>query len=168
MRAPRFRPTQPVLVALALLVAIQAATAQEGATAPADAEESAMVDGPMFKLGWPKFEMPKFNWKPGFGGDDDVADTGASAMTAEGNPISRALDKVSDTSKNAAGRVRDAWGAAVEKLSFSGDKTAQTAPKESPKDSKPGFWSRMFAAEEPRQSETVQDFLAQERVGMTR
>ena len=121
-------------------------------------DDSAMVDSSMFKLSWPKVEMPKFSWKPGLGGGETP-----DAMTPEGNPVSRALDKVADSSKRAANNVRDAWGSAVSKLSFGGgDKATQTAQAD-----KPGFWSRMFAPEEPQEARTVQEFLAQDRVGTT-
>jgi hypothetical protein len=129
-------------------------TAAEGAAA----DETAMVDSSAFKLTWPKVEMPKFSWK------GEEGKEGVGSVTPEGNPISRALDKVSESSKNAANNVRNAWGAAVDKLPFGGDdaKVAQ-------KDDQPGFWSRLFSpAEEPRGSETMQEFLAQERVGTVR
>ncbi|CAE7522701.1 selA, partial [Symbiodinium sp. CCMP2456] len=113
-----------------------------------------MVDSSAFKLSWPKFEMPKFSWK-----GDTAPATGESALTPEGNPISRALDKVSESSKNAATNVRNAWGAAVDKLPFGGKGNAQVAQKEE----KPGFFTRLFSpAEEPRGSETMSEFIAQD------
>ncbi len=132
------------------------APAKEAAT-----EDSTMIDSSMFKLSWPKVEMPKFSWKPSFGGDQESA-----LPSAEGNPISRALDKVATSSKNASEKVRGAWGSAMSKLpSFGSDKATQTA-----KSDKPGFWSRLLTppADEAQGSETVQQFLAQERVGTTR
>lgn len=120
-----------------------------------------MVDSSLFQIGWPKVEMPKFSWKPSFGGGEKAATPGESG----GNPISRALDKVAEGSKSASTRVRDAWGSAMNSLPFGGaDTTARTAKNDSP-----GFWSRLMApAEEPKGSQTVQGFLAQERVGTRR
>jgi len=158
----------PILAAMAITLAFAWGTTPAGAadaeTAAVDAaaEDPAMVDSSAFKLGWPKFEMPKFSWK----GDKKEADD--SALTPEGNPVSRALDKVSESSKNAANNVRNAWGAAMDKLPFGGDDD-KGDKKVAQKDEKPGFFSRLFSpAEEPRGSETVQEFLAQERVGTVR
>ncbi|QDT69557.1 hypothetical protein MalM25_24960 [Planctomycetes bacterium MalM25] len=134
-------------------------TDSSAATAAADGE-SAMVDSPLFKIGWPKVEMPKLSWKPGFGGGDKAATPGQPG----GNPISRALDKVATGSKDASDKVRNAWGSAMSSLPFGGDDTARTAKNDSP-----GFWSRLMTpAKEPEGSQTVQGFLAQERVGTRR
>ncbi|MEO0529523.1 MAG: hypothetical protein AAF266_02985, partial [Planctomycetota bacterium] len=127
---------------------------------PPVAESSPMVDSPLFKLSWPKVEMPKFSWKPNLGG------VAPKPGNAEGNPISRALDKVADTSKRASNNVRGMWDSTMSKLPFGGGGQAtQTASND-----KPGFWSRLMTPidEEPRGSETVQGFLAQERVGTVR
>lgn len=171
MRALRtYRPQIAAALAIVFLTALAAAPAAADGWWPGGAkdkpetdkavDESAMVDSSMFKLSWPKVQMPKFSWKQGAGEEEGMP----SAVTPEGNPISRALDKVSDSSKRAANNVREAWGAAVEKLSFGGGEETQVAQND-----KPGFWSRIFGpAEEPRQAETVQEFLAQERVGTTR
>lgn len=133
-------------------------TGQSTTTAAAD--DSAMVDSPLFKLGWPKVEMPKLSWKPGFGGGDKPATPGQPG----GNPISRALDKVAAGSKSASDKVRNAWGSAMSSLPFGGEETTRTAKSDSP-----GFWSRLLSpAEEPQGSQTVQGFLAQERVGTRR
>lgn len=141
---------------------------KEQATSPAGteakpADDSAMVDSSMFKLSWPKVEMPKFSWKPGVGSEG-----GASNLpTAQGNPISRALDKVAASSKNASEKVRGAWGSAMSKIpSFGGgETTTQTAQSD-----KPGFWSRLLTPPpaEPKGSETMSEFIAQKRVGTTR
>jgi hypothetical protein len=153
----------PILAAMAITLALAcgatAHAAEEAAVAGA-AEDPAMVDSSAFKLSWPKFEMPKFAWK-----GDDKKETGDSALTPEGNPVSRALDKVSESSKNAATNVRNAWGAAMDKLPFGGEDDKKVVQK----DEKPGFFARLFSpAEEPKESETVQEFLAQERVGTVR
>jgi hypothetical protein len=166
-RSIRQRIVSRSSIAIATLVAVMGGlawvspTAARAADKPA-ATEAAMVDSPWFNMGWPKVEMPKMNWKPSWMG-------GEGAMTAEKNPVSRGLDKVADTSKQAAGKVRDAWGAAVEKLSFGGggDKGQAVAAN----DQQPGFWSKMFGGEpaaKPQGSETVQEFLAQERPGTVR
>ena len=151
----------PILAAMAATLVLATGTTPAGAEETGSAaEDPAMVDSSAFKLSWPKFEMPKFSWK-----GDNKDEAGDSALTPEGNPISRALDKVSESSKNAANNVRNAWGAAMDKLPFGGDDGAKVAQKEE----KPGFFTRLFSpAEEPKQSETVQEFLAQERVGTVR
>lgn len=118
-----------------------------------------MVDAPLFKLSWPKVEMPKFAWKQENG-------TAPRSLTdAQGNPISRALDKVATSSKNASNKVRGAWDSAVSKLPFTGDGATRSAKKD-----QPGFWTRLMTPlpEEETGSETVQQFLAQDRVGTTR
>ena len=155
----------PILAALAITLVTACGTtpagAQDAGTAvEGAADDPAMVDSSAFKLTWPKFEMPKFAWK-----GNEAKETGDSALTPEGNPISRALDKVSESSKHAATNVRNAWGAAMDKLPFSGGDDKKLAKK----DEKPGFLTRLFSpAEEPRGSETVQEFLAQDRVGTVR
>lgn len=127
--------------------------------AEAASEESAMIDSPAFKIAWPKIEMPKFSWKPGFGGGDK------GPAAARENPVSQTLDKVSSASKRAANGVRDAWGSAVSKLSFGGGQSAPNGGEE-----KQGWLARMFgpSQEEPTGAETVQEFLAQDRPGTTR
>jgi hypothetical protein len=148
------------LVALLGGLTLMPPGAAQAAEKPAD-KEAAMVDSPWFNMGWPKVEMPKMNWKPSWMGSE-------GGMTADKNPVSRGLDKVADTSKQAAGKVRDAWGAAVEKLSFSGGDKGQAVAAN---DKQPGFWSKMFGGEpdpKPQGSETVQEFLAQERPGTVR
>ena len=128
--------------------------------AEAAAEGSPMLDSSLFQVSWPKVEMPKLAWKPSFGGGDKPSTPGK----AGGNPISRALDKVAAGSKDASDKVRNAWGSAMNSLPFGGDDSARTAQNDSP-----GFWSRLMSpAESPKQSETVQEFLAQERVGTRR
>lgn len=128
--------------------------------AAAAAEDSAMFDSSLFQVSWPKVEMPKLSWKPSFGGDQSAA-----AGKPGGNPISRALDKVATGSKDASDKVRNAWGSAMNSLSMGGgDDTSRTAKTEGG-----GFWSRLMSpSEPPKQSETVQEFLAQERVGTRR
>ncbi|MGL4512692.1 MAG: hypothetical protein ACRCT8_06335 [Lacipirellulaceae bacterium] len=139
---------------------VQASIGAEAA--PAAASDASMVDSPWFNVGWPKVEMPKMNWKPAWmKGDGD-------AMTADKNPVSKALDKVADTSKQAADKVRGAWGAAVEKLTPGGGAPSQGVASNN---AQPGFWSKMFGAPpdpKPQGSETVQEFLAQERPGTVR
>lgn len=157
-------------LALVLLATLAADAAAEGgswwpggsdknkASVSKPADDSAMVDSPLFKMSWPKVEMPKFSWKPGDGGS-------SAAGSAQGNPISRALDKVADTSKKTSNNVRGMWDSTMSKLPFAGGGQAtQTASND-----KPGFWSRLMTpVEEPQGSETVQGFLAQERVGTVR
>lgn len=124
--------------------------------------EAAMVESQFFKLGWPKVQMPKFSWKSGAG------ETGAaSSMSAEGNPISRTLDKVADSSRRAADNVRGAWGTTMSKLPFLGGGDSEL--NQVAKNDNKGFWSRMFGPQdpEPQGAQTVQQFLAQDRVGTT-
>lgn len=120
-----------------------------------------MVDSPLFNIGWPKVEMPKFSWKLPFGDKDpNVAPKAPSE-----NPVSGALDSVASASKKAANKVRNVWGSAISKLTPGGDSPAGTQVA---KDEGPGFWSRMFGPDpEPQGSQTVTQFLAQERPGKT-
>lgn len=149
-------------VAMAIaLIGPAASQAQSPPTQQAAPTEEAMVDSPFFKVGWPKFEMPKFAWKPGGGDDSVAAPTGPTE-----NPISRALDKVTATSRKASDGVRNAWGSAVGKLSSlggGGDKASTRGQEE-----EPGFFARLFAPEEPRAPETMSEWIAQDRVGTTR
>ncbi len=118
--------------------------------------EEPMVDSPMFDISWPKVEMPKFSWKPSWGSGDD-------AMKAPSeNPVSKALDSVGDASKSAASSVRNAWNSGIAKITPSSQPTSTQVAKSK----EPGFWSRMFGGEpEPQGSQTVTEFLAQERPG---
>ncbi|MEQ8846483.1 hypothetical protein [Botrimarina sp.] len=125
------------------------------AEAPAETGDQPLLESPFFQVGWPKVELPKINWKPGFGGADE-----APAGTGE-NPVSRALDRMATGSRNAADKVRSAWGSAIDALTPGGGE-AQTAQKE------PGFWSRLLAPEEPVGPRTTTEFLAQDRPGTTR
>lgn len=150
----------PKLVAvLALLLMPTVCLAAEPAAT--DSGEP-MVDSPLFQLGWPKMEMPKFDWKPWGNGEK----TATSTVPKE-NPISGALDKVAGASKKAADGVRNAWGSAMSKIpSFGGGQDSSQAIAKS---EGPGFWEKMFGPqEESGGSETVSEFLAQERLGTTR
>ncbi len=126
------------------------------------ADSKPMVDSPLFQLGWPKMEMPKLSWKPWGNGEKTPTTT-----TPKENPISGALDKVAGASRKAADGVRNAWGSAIRKIpSFGGE---QNRSQPIAKSEGPGFWARLFGPqEEPRGSETVSEFLAQERLGTTR
>lgn len=147
------------LFSVAVLGATPSAQAQQPETAPAEESGDAMVDSPMFKLGWPKIEMPKFSWKNPMAGSDKPEGDGS-------NPISRAFDKVADASKRASDSVRGAWVSAMSRFSGGGDQPDARAVASE----EPGFWSRMFGGgdEEPEGAQTMEEFLAQERVGMTR
>lgn len=181
--SPISRPLSIVLSPLALSVAVvhlaaDASIAQEATPASAVTEiapptapeaptgaAEPMVDAPWFRVGWPKVEMPKvrmpdFDWKPWGGGD---------AEPKEGpreNPVSETLDKVSAASKRAADGVRGAWGGAMNKISSfgSGPKEETIASNE-----QGGWWSRLFRSEpeQPSSSQSVSEFLAQERAGTT-
>lgn len=127
-------------------------------TPPAEeqADGDALVDTSFFKVSWPKVQMPKIDWKPGFG-------LGGSGAQGSGeNPVSRALDRVATGSRQAADRVRNAWGSTVGALTPGGGGSRQTA------DNEPGFWSRMFTPEEPKRPLTTTEFVAQDRPGMSR
>jgi len=119
---------------------------------------SSLLESPFFKVGWPKVEMPRFDWKPGFGGGKPTREASGAAE----NPVSTTLDKVADGSRRAADRVRDAWGSAIKQLSFTSDATPQQQSDE------PGFWTRLFRSEEPKQPRTTTEFIAQDRVGTRR
>lgn len=160
IRIPTIWTVALAVAAIASTAPVAAQAAEVEAAAPsAEAAGDAMVDSPMFKLGWPKIEMPKFSWKNPMAGSDKPEGDGS-------NPISRAFDKVADASKSASESVRGAWGSAMERLTGGGEQpsTQAVAAKE------PGFWSRMFGGdkEEPQGAQTMEEFLAQERVGMTR
>ncbi len=150
-------PIQKFVAVLALLLMPTVCLAAEPV-----ADSKPMVDSPLFQLGWPKMEMPKLDWKPWGNGEKT-----ASSTTPKENPISGALDKVAGASKKAADGVRDAWGSAMSKIpSFGG---GQDSSRAIAKSEGPGFWSRMFGPqEESSGSETVSEFLAQERLGTTR
>lgn len=155
-----------LLVFTLFVAGVRLADAQQ-APAPAEeqSESGSMFDSELFQVSWPKIEMPKFQWKlPGMG---DPKETGQPRGQ---NPVSETFDKVSDASKRAAGSVRKAWGDAMEKLPFQGD-SQQAAPqrRQVAQRKEPGFWSRMFGSEEePKGSQTVSEFIAQDRVGTTR
>lgn len=138
-----------------------AATNALPAGQPPVASNDPMVDSPLFDISWPKVEMPKINWKPSWGNKEP-----ASGVAKKDNPVSGALDKVANASKGAADGVRNAWGSAIGMLTPGGNSAAgnQVAARE-----EPGFWSRMFGPQpEPQGSQTVTEFLAQDRPGTTR
>lgn len=169
-----------LLKSVALVAAIATTSAGHAQVAPADAaasqtteisqttavtpaEDGAMVESPMFKIGWPKIKMPEFQWKK-FWGSDSESTPATTPIAETQNPVSEALDKVSSASKRAADGVRNAWGSTLARITPSNDETATMTAKRD----EPGFWSRLFGAEEPqRDAQTVSEFLAQERVGTT-
>ncbi|MEN0111729.1 MAG: hypothetical protein AAF805_13505, partial [Planctomycetota bacterium] len=55
----------------------QSSPVAETAAAPAESGDS-MVDSPMFKIGWPKIEMPKFSWKNPMSGSDNPSGDGSN------------------------------------------------------------------------------------------
>lgn len=147
------------LVALCVVGAVSCSNAQstEPATPTAPAGD-AMVDAPWFDVSWPKVEMPKFAWKPWGGGE-------AAKPAADGNPIADTLDRVSSASGRAARSVREGWGSMMSKLPWG---PGSAPPGSTASNDGPGFWSRMFSAGEPQGSQTVTEFLAQERVSQVR
>ncbi len=133
-----------------------AETAYPSTATPPPVQEP-MVDSPMFDISWPKVEMPKFSWKPSWGGGDQTATKAPSE-----NPVSQALDKVGDASKSAADSVRNAWSSGIARITPS----SQPSNTQVANNKEPGFWSRMFGPEpKPEGSRTVTEFLAQERPG---
>lgn len=140
--------------------AASASNASSAAQSPV-ASSDPMVDSPLFDIGWPKIELPKINWKPSWGNQQP-----GDAVAKKDNPVSGALDKVANATKGAADGVRNVWGSAIDKLTPGGTakRNHQMASKE-----EPGFWARMFGPQpEPQGSQTVTEFLAQDRPGTTR
>lgn len=162
-----------LMIVAVLAIIGQAAHAQEAkaatepTTSAASDSESTMIDSPAFKIGWPKIEMPKFTWKPSFG----AGSHSESSAPADGsNAISRTLDKVADTSRRAASTVRNTWGSTLSSLPFVGGNSEvnQVAKNQVAKNDNKGFWSNLFSTSEPDPGpQTVQEFLAQDRVGTT-
>ena len=131
-------------------------------TAPVETvapEATTEVKKPWYQIGMPS--MPEVSWRPSW--PTQTID----AITPDENPFAGAAGRVSDASKRASQGVRGAWGAMVGR--FSGSDDQQAATRRVAKRESPGFWSRMFGAkEEPQGSQTVTEFLAQERLGTTR
>lgn len=147
------------LAVVATLGVVLTAGSLAAQSADPSTTDDTMVDSPWFDVSWPKIEMPKLSWKP-WGGDAKPA--GASGD----NPIADTLDKVSIASGRAARSVREGWGSMVSRLPF-GPGSAPPGSRTASNDG-PGFWSRLFAPEEPQGSQTVTEFLAQERVSQVR
>ncbi|TWT48326.1 hypothetical protein [Botrimarina hoheduenensis] len=155
------RPQRILLGLSALLIvaaALNAPAAAEETPVPPQAGEP-MVDSPWFNMSWPKVSMPEINWKPWAS-----ADAKPDSKPRE-NPVAQTLERVSDMSGRAAESVRAGWGSMVSKLPFGqgSNRAGKTASKD-----EPGFFARMFQPEPSRGSETVTEFLAQDRPSQVR
>ncbi|MEO1496722.1 MAG: hypothetical protein AAFV43_06185 [Planctomycetota bacterium] len=140
-----------VLLLSAVVLSAVPAAAQQAPPAPAG--DDAMVDSPWFKVGWPKIEMPKVDWKPWGGGE-------SQPKGSSGNGIADTLERVSDATGGAARNLREGWGSLLSKLPFG---PGSPPPGSTASRNEPGFWSRMFGSPDPRGSQTVTEFLAQEQ-----
>ena len=109
----------------------------------------------------PEFKMPSMPWQ------SSPTEPPAKAKQQESNgpnPVTQAVGQVSSATKRAGEGVQSAWNSTMSKLRPESQPEKRVAKRE-----EPGFWSRLFGAEEPsRGSETVTEFLAQERPGITR
>lgn len=136
------------------------ATAAKAAAAPA-AEAEPMVDSSFMNMSWPKFEIPKVNWKGPFAKDETKpAAEGEGFLTAP-------FKKVTTATQNGIAKTRAKWNTTVDRFRIGGEETA-TAGSVTPAEEKPSFFAKMFGGGEPEAKEplTTSEFLAQERPGM--
>lgn len=144
-----------------------AATAAPAAGAPAvsipapqaatpDAAPAAKPDGgwmltsPLANVSWPEIKMPKLQWNQPQGAEPNAQQQGPGPMA-----------RVRQATQNMAQQTRMAWNKTVDRLKFGGRDASPTADKQ------PGFFARLFGPEPSQGSQTVPEFLAQERPGMT-
>ncbi len=152
-----------MLLALGVMTnSIVAQTATKAAAAPAVAAEAEpMVESSWMNMSWPKFEMPKVNWKGPFaGGEEKPAAEGEGFLTAP-------FKKVTTATQNGIAKTRAKWNSTVDRFRIGGDETA-TAGSTMPAEEKPSFFAKMFGGGEPEAKEplTTSEFIAQERPGM--
>ena len=119
-----------------------------------------MPEFSMPQVSMPEFKMPSMPWQ-----STSSESSAAVEQEATGpNPVSLAVGQVSEASKRAGEGVQSAWNSAISKLRPEPQSKSRIAKRE-----EPGFWSRLFGPEEPsRGSETVTEFLVQERPGISR
>jgi hypothetical protein len=151
-----------MLLALGVLTgSVVAQTTTAKAAAPA-AEAEPMVESSWMNMSWPKFEMPKVNWKGPFaGGEDQPAAEGEGFLTAP-------FRKVTGATQNGIAKTRAKWNSTVDKFRIGGGGEAAAAGSTTPAEEKPSFFAKMFGGGEPETKVplTTSEFLAQERPGM--
>ncbi|TWT77805.1 hypothetical protein Pla123a_16010 [Posidoniimonas polymericola] len=111
-----------------------------------------LMSSPLVDVGWPELKMPKVNWKPFSATDPDAA--------PKPNPITR----VTQATQGAFQRGRTAWNGAVEKMKIG---PFRSSKPDQPADAEPSFFAKMFGGQqEPQRSETVAEFIGQDRPTM--
>lgn len=126
---------------------------------PADAATDE-EGGWLFRSPFADVKWPEVKWRPMMG-----SATGETAQPSEGF-LMAPIRRISSATQSAMSGVQSSWNRTVDRFKITGEPT-QTAQSKTP--SKPGFFQRMFYSEpEPSGSETMQEFVAQERPGLTR
>lgn len=135
-----------------LLFSVGHCQAQEAQAEPASEESRWLFRSPFADVKWPEVK-----WKT-------APEDGEAAPKAPSEGLLMApIRKISSATQSAVNGAQSAWNRTVDRFKITGEPT-QTAKSESP-----GFFQRMFQSElEPRGAETMQEFVAQERPGLTR
>jgi hypothetical protein len=114
-----------------------------------------MLSSPFANVSWPEIRMPKIEFRPPWGSEDDQ-ENGGWIVT----PFTRARQ----ATRGAIDRTRTAWNSAIDRMKFvlpGGDEA--NSPQVAASDSGPNFWQRLFgdddAKEEPN---SVGDLMAKE------
>lgn len=134
---------------------VQAAGPAAELPTASDAEQESggwLMSSPLVDVGWPEIKMPKVNWKP-FSGTD-----------AEGQPKPNPIKRVTQATQGAFQRGRTAWNGAIDKMKIG---PFRSNKPEQPANAEPSFFAKMFGGEqEPQRSETVAEFIGQDRPTM--
>lgn len=128
-------------------------SAAEAAAEKGDKKEG---DGWLFRSPFADVKMPEWNLKGPFAGDSNAPSDGQNFLT-------RPFHKVSEATQGAFKKTQSAWNKTLDRFRITDDKNVAASS-----DDKPGFFQRMFGAEEEKGAETMQEFVAQERPGLVK
>lgn len=133
---------------------------EEDEEAPVEGDEeenSWMFTSPFANVTWPEIKLPQVSLLPPWR-DEQVEPRGTWMST----PFTRARE----AARGAIDRTRTAWNGAVERMKFAipGGEEEPAAPQIASSAPEPGFWQRLFGAEEPPEGgpNSVGDLMAKE------
>jgi hypothetical protein len=138
------------------------------ATSPSTTPETASKENWMLssrgsKIGWPRLNRPKtgiFAAKPDA---DKTRNSWVEQTPAQPKPSP--FKPITDGAKKVSKNTKEAWHKTVHALTPGESETPRSSSSRVAKrDAKPSMWQRMFATEPEKGSETIPEFMAQQRL----
>jgi hypothetical protein len=137
---------------------------------PPDSDRPPLLTSPFAKLKWPKVPTPEWPTLRARSSHNDAAASNSDRLRnawvqkAPEPQKPTPMQALSDGAHRVGERTRAAWLRAVNVLT-PGKPDPRTPPRLAQRSSQPPFWKRMFGAQpEPQGPQTIQGFIAQERL----